>query len=119
MKQAAISTFLVLILLPMAASLACYTCVLGSAGCNDPFNSTGSGVTQTTSCIFSCAKIGTAGIISRSCALCEATPWVFGTGISCCSDKDYCNGTWRSHGYSFTLAGLMATFLVILKIAYI
>ncbi|CAF1354474.1 unnamed protein product [Adineta steineri] len=106
----------------MVASLACYTCtwVYGNA-CNDPFNSTGSYITNTTGCTTSCMKSGILGTITRSCAAdCTAISWSSsGSGVSCCSDKDYCNGAWRSHGYSFTLAGLMATFLVILKIAYI
>ncbi|CAF0757111.1 unnamed protein product [Adineta steineri] len=112
MKQAAISTFLLLVLLPMVASITCYSC---SSGCNDPFSSSGIG---SITCSGSCMKTGTLGSISRTCSAgCVASSsWISGTGISCCSDKDYCNGAWRSHDYSFALTGLIATLLIVLKI---
>ncbi|CAF0806375.1 unnamed protein product [Adineta steineri] len=114
MKGATVSIFLLMVLLPMVISLTCYSCGPGGS-CNDPFSSSGIG---SITCSGSCMKTGTLGSISRTCsAACIASSsWISGTGISCCSDKDYCNGAWRSHDYSFALTGLMATLLVVLKI---
>ncbi|CAF4399364.1 unnamed protein product [Adineta steineri] len=97
----------------MVASLTCYSCGPGGS-CNDPFSSSG---ISSPSCNYQCVKAGTAGTITRSCAACPGVSvWVSGTGVSCCSDKDNCNGAWRSHDYSFALTGLIATLLVVLKI---
>ncbi|CAF0851708.1 unnamed protein product [Adineta steineri] len=97
----------------MVTSLTCYNC--GTGSCNDPFSSSGQG---TMGSCGACVKSGVLGTITRSCAgSCPTvSAWVSGTGVSCCSDKDYCNGAWRSHDYSFALTGLIATLLVVLKI---
>ncbi|CAF0926179.1 unnamed protein product [Adineta steineri] len=100
----------------MVTSLNCYACSSSSTACNDPFNSGGSGITTPGSCT-ACVKAGIAGSITRSCGACPGVSvWVSGTGVSCCTDKDYCNGAWRSHEYSFAFTGLIATLLVVLKI---
>ncbi|UJR17278.1 hypothetical protein I4U23_004172 [Adineta vaga] len=98
MNFVGMSVLLLLSFIPVASSLACFSCWTGwGTYCGDPFimtsSSLGSGVFVTTGCSYSCVKSVSNFVVYRYCGSCPGeTPFVNGSGVACCSDRDYCNG---------------------------
>ncbi|UJR38021.1 hypothetical protein I4U23_030703 [Adineta vaga] len=96
----------ILVSLPMSMTLNCYTCSgLISTACNDPFNATGSGVTQTgqNNNNTYCQKDAFLGIITRSGSTsCIATNSTSLSTTACCQ-TDLCNAAYSHYQVSFLM----------------
>ncbi|CAF4602651.1 unnamed protein product [Rotaria sp. Silwood1] len=82
-----------LIVLPQGCkSLNCYSCS-GTTGCNDPFNSLGSGVSTTGSIATNtyCIKKNYVGTIYRSGDTSCTEYWYSSNAYQTCCQTDFCN----------------------------
>ncbi|UJR17277.1 hypothetical protein I4U23_004171 [Adineta vaga] len=121
MNFGGISVLLLLSFIPVASSLSCFYCYYGG-NCGDPFimtsSSLASGVSVTSGCT-SCVKAAYSFSITRYCGSCPGeTPFVNGSGVACCSDRDYCNGASTFQNISIIQLCLTALVLVDLKSIY-
>ncbi|CAF1312302.1 unnamed protein product [Adineta ricciae] len=117
-----VSALLLLILLPMATTLSCFVCSASNGNCNDPFTSTStslaSGVTVSSSCN-ACVKTGTSYAMARACSTCPGVSiFVAGTGVACCTDRDYCNGASTFSNASIIHLCVATLVLAVLKVIY-
>ncbi|UJR14281.1 hypothetical protein I4U23_001271 [Adineta vaga] len=104
-----------LVLLPVCTGLNCYVCSSGLTGCNDPFSSSNSNVTQYSSASNTyCVKLGvTSSLVSRyGASSCTATPFIFGIGQACCQ-SDLCNGATATYKVSALI--LLSVFAMLFK----
>ncbi|CAF0756763.1 unnamed protein product [Rotaria sordida] len=105
---------ILLIVLPqLCTPLNCYSCS-GTTGCNEPFNSLGSGVSTTGTIAANtyCIKRNYVGTIYRSGGSSCTDYWYSSNAYQTCCQSDFCNRT-RKINFNFILIIFLCCFAFI------
>ncbi|CAF3020389.1 unnamed protein product [Rotaria socialis] len=105
---------LLIVLVQLYEALNCYSCS-GTTGCNDPFNSLGSGVstTGTNTANTYCIKINYIGTIYRSGGTTCTNYWYSSNAYQTCCQSDFCNRTTEIK-LNFNLIIILSFYVLIL-----